>query len=150
MPELKHLLAVLAGLLTFALGAGFIPTRWRIGRIGKGLFMIAGLGIAATGAFQYVQAGRDRVASWYALDISPPTCREVYALTGLSTPEDLIAQGGCRFDETNAPGATRMFCPSANVYLYLYPTEQSCEAALETMQRNMEIYRNQNSAVPPN
>jgi hypothetical protein len=150
MPELEHILTVLAGLGTFAVGAGLLPTRWQFGRIGKTLFVIAGIGLVASGAFQYVQAGRNRATSWYVLDVSPPSCPELYAQTGLSTPDDLITRGGCQFDQTNAPGATRMFCPNENVYLYLYPDRQSCEVALETMRRNMEAFRNQSATSPSN
>jgi hypothetical protein len=90
-----------------------------------------------------------REDSWYALDISPPSCRELFEQTGFSTPSQLTERAGCRYDETNVPNATRMYCPNEGVYLFLYPDEQSCEAGLETIQRNMDAWQGTAPNSPP-
>jgi hypothetical protein len=142
-PEFEHLSTVVGGLACLALGMGWLPTRWTLGNWQRRLFAVGGLALVLTGAALYLTSANARTTSWYALNINTYSCPTLYEQVRMSTPEEVIVSAGCQASETNAPGATRLYCPREQVYLYLYPEREGCEDAAATFRANAGAFDNE-------
>ena len=132
MTELRHLVALFAGLVAIAMGLGLFRLRgWSSGRGARAILVIGGAAGVVSSGVVYFSAVNARQNSWYVLNVSANSCPALYALNPpLSTPDDMITQVGCQIRETNVPRATRVFCPREQLNFYLFSNQGSCDAAI--------------------